>query len=80
LGVRSHASLSTIPPGGVHDDKTLDLVRVERDVGVGDHDADVVRDDRGSVEAEGSDDGADVGGLGLLEERPMPRRSGTTTV
>ena len=52
--------------GSVHDDEALDFVGVERGVGVGDHDADVVRDDEGAVEAEGGDDGANVGGLCLL--------------
>ncbi len=61
-----------VVPGGdarqrsVHDDQTLDLIGVERGVGVSDHDADVVRDDKGAVKAEGGDDSANVGGLCLL--------------
>ncbi len=52
--------------GCVHDDEAVDFVGVEGGVGVGDHVADVVRDDGGVVEAEGGDDGADVGGLSFL--------------
>ena len=51
---------------GVHDDESLDFIGVECGVGVGDHDADVVRDDEGAVEAESRDSGANVSGLSFL--------------
>lgn len=52
--------------GRVHDDEAVDLVGVEGGIGVGDHDADVMRDDEGVVEAEGGDDGANVGCLSFF--------------
>src|SRR5205823_1923052 len=51
---------------GVHDNESHDFIGVECGIGVGNHDADIMRDNNGTVEAESRDNGTNVGGLSLL--------------
>ena len=64
-----------------------DPLRMLRREGVADHVADVVRDEVGALDLQRIEHAGDVAGLRLLveaasglDESPMPRRSGTTTV
>src|SRR5271167_4211994 len=67
---------------GIHDDKSLNLFWIERGIGVGDHDADVVRNHRCSIMPERHDDCSDVGGLGpfVVASRGAGRASDATQV
>ena len=71
----------------IDQDEARDSLGILRGKGIADHVADIVRDEVGSVDLQCIEHAGHVAGLRLLveasgglAERPMPRRSGTTTV